>query len=127
MENKKKFDIVQKVIDDTHYYWVDGEFYPSVTHILDVAAPKEYGLLSFFKNNTPEDIEYIKKTTADRGSLVHALVESLLNGEEVPLKDYPRDVQKSVFSFYEWFNEYKPTKNISEHMVASKKYRYAGT
>lgn len=120
-------NIIQKMVDDTHYYWVDGEFMPSVSHILDVAAPKEYGLINFFKNNTAEDIEEISSKAKENGSSVHDACEKLLNGIEIPLKDYPIKAKKALVSFYEWYNVYLPKSLITEQMVASKVFKYAGT
>lgn len=120
-------NIVRKEIDTSHYYWVDGEFYPSVTRILDVAAPKEIGLINFFKQNTPEDIESISNKALDNGSVVHDACSKLLNGEEIPLKDYQLKAKKAISSFYNWFETYKPSDVASEQTVASVVYRYAGT
>jgi len=120
-------NIVLKMVDDSHFYYVDGEFYPSVTRILDLAAPKEYGLLNWFKNNTAEDIEAISNEAKGNGSTVHDGCEKLLNGIEIPLKDYTIKAKKALWSFYQWYLLNKPTKLITEHSVASVKYRYAGT
>jgi hypothetical protein len=120
-------NIIQKMVDDTHYYWVEGNFYPSVSHILDMAAPKEYGLINFFKQNTPEEIEDISGKAKENGSLVHDACEKLLNGIEIPLKDYSIKAKKALVSFYEWYNAFKPTSLITEQMVASNIYKYAGT
>jgi CRISPR/Cas system-associated exonuclease Cas4 (RecB family) len=120
-------NIVQKMVDDQHFYWVDGEFMPSVTHILDVAAPKEFGLINFFKQNTPEEIDDISTKAKDNGSLVHDSCEKLLNGVEVPIKDFQLKAKKALMSFTSWYDTFKPTKMSTEQMVASKKYKYAGT
>ena len=48
-----KFEIVRKEIDDSHYYFVDGEFYPGVTSILEEAAPVPYALKQWFKITMP--------------------------------------------------------------------------
>lgn len=131
---KIKYNIVQKMVDDTHYYWVDGEFFPSVTRILDVAAPKEYGLINWFKNNTAEDIEAKSKEAVDNGTLVHDACEKLLNGIEISIKDYPVRAKKALMSLASedsqklgWFETYKPTNITTEQMVASKELKYAGT
>lgn len=120
-------DIVKKTIDDSHYYFVDGEFYPSVTRILDEAAPKEYGLLNFFKNNTPEEIEEVASKAKTNGTLVHDLCEQLLNGVEVDIRELDAKQKKTLVSFVQWFEEYKPTEYRTEHTVASKTLRVAGT
>jgi len=124
---QNNMEIVKKTINDSHYYFVDGIFYPSVTHILDVAGPKEYGLLNFLRNNTAEESERIKNQTAARGSVVHSYIERLLNGLEVNISKEPSDVQERVCRFAEWFLVYKPTNFASEQIVASVKMRYAGT
>jgi len=122
-----KFSIIQKEIDNTHFYWVDDEFMPSVSHILDIAAPKEYGLLNFFKQNTPEEIEEKSNAGKENGSIVHDACEKLLNGIEIPLIDYSLRAKKALLSFYEWYNTYLPKSLITEQMVASKINKYAGT
>jgi len=122
-----KYSIIKKEVDNTHFYWVDDEFMPSVSRILDVAAPKEFGLLNFFKQNTPEDIEEISGKAKENGSLVHDACEKLLNGIEIPLKDYPLRAKKALLSFFEWYNTTSPKALITEQMVASKQFKYAGT
>jgi hypothetical protein len=120
-------EIIKKIIDDTHYYFVDGEFFPSVTKILDEAAPKEYGLLNFFKTNTPEEIEEISSKAKTNGTLVHDSCEALLNGIEVKIKEMDQKQKKSLVAFVQWFEEHKPTDYKTEHTVASKKLKVAGT
>lgn len=111
-------DIVRKEVDGTHYYFVGDTFYPSVTHILDVAGPKEYGLLNFFKQNTPDEIEKIKTETAGFGTMLHDAFEKLLWGVELNTKDYPERANKILMQFQEWFNILHPTKYLPEHTVA---------
>lgn len=129
MKTVKTIEIVRKEIDATHYYFVDGVWYPGVTSILDEAAPKGYGLLNFFKNNDAESIEKIKEETAEFGSKMHDAYEKLLNGVELNLaKDYPTTKEKKhIISFYTWYNATKPTEIQTEHTIASVKYRFAGT
>lgn len=121
--------IVKKEIDDTHYYFVDGEFYPGVTTILDQACPTPFGLKQFLLNNTAESAEEIKTTAGDFGSKLHSAYEQLLNGIELNLKeDYPKTKEKKhLISFYEWFLGFEPTKVQTEQTVASLTYKYAGT
>lgn len=121
--------IVRKEINDTHYYFVNDEFVPSVSNILDVAGPKEYGLINFFKTNSPEEIEEKSSTAKQKGTLVHDLIERLLNGLEIPLKDYPDAVKKLVAIFNDWYNLYLPTDYSTETVVAcmDDNFKYAGT
>lgn len=120
-------EIVKKTIDDSHYYFVDNEFYPSVTRIIDEAGPKEYGLLNFFKTNTPEDIEDISSAAKKRGSIVHDSCEQLLNGVEIKIKDYDTDIKKKIVTFIKWYEETKPSNYLTEHTIASKTHKFAGT
>jgi hypothetical protein len=119
--------IIKKVIDGTHYYYVDGEFYPAVTRILDVAGPVEYGLRAYFKNNTPEDIEEKSRVSLEKGSLVHDAIEQLLNGVVLPLDNYEDPMKKLIVRFYEWYQTFKPTDYLTEQTIFSLKFKYAGT
>ena len=119
--------IVRKEIDDSHYYWVDGVFMPSVTRILDEAAPKEYGLLNWFKNNTPEDIEATSNAAKKKGTAVHDACEQLLNGIEIRLADYPVESKKLIARFYDWYKLYQPKNYQTEQTVASVSNKFAGT
>ena len=69
--NKAPYEIVRKEIDDSHYYWIDGEFVPGVTSILDQAGPVEFGLRNFWMQNTPEDAKKKSNEALEFGSLVH--------------------------------------------------------
>lgn len=121
--------IVRKEVNDTHYYFVNDEFVPSVSQVLDIAAPKEYGLINFFKTNTSEDIEEKSTIAKQKGTLVHKLIEELLNGIEIPLSDYPDAVKKLVAIFYDWYNLYLPKDYSTESVVAcmEENFKYAGT
>src|SRR6266567_6238652 len=90
-----QISIVRKEIDNTHYYFVNEEWYPGVTSILDEAAPMGYGLRNFLLTNTPESAQEIKDTTAGLGSKLHDAYEKLLNGEELSLiRDYTTTKEK---------------------------------
>lgn len=129
MEDKKLPNIVKKELDDSHYYFVNGEFFPGVTTILDEACPTPYGLKQFFLNNTAESAEEIKTTTGEFGSKLHNAYEQLLNGVELNLKDdYPKlKEKKHLISFYDWYREFQPENTQTEQTVASLTYKYAGT
>jgi hypothetical protein len=99
--------------DETHIYLINGERYPSITQVT--------GMLS--------DVSRIPKQVLEaagaRGRAVHAACESLNKGV-APLisPEY-----KLYFNGYKKFlseTAYKPIKNMSEVMIVSMKYRYAG-
>lgn len=127
--NTQPIEIVRRELDTEHYYWVNGEFFPGVTKILDEAAPTPYALKQFFINNNSQEIAEIKESTGGFGSKLHDAYEKLLNGVELNLKDdYPTTKEKKhLASFYEWYQEVKPTNLQTEQTVASLTHRYAGT
>ena len=127
----KQINIVRKEIDDTHYYWVNGEFFPGVTRILDEAAPMPYALKQYFLRSTPESAEKKLQITGDFGSLIHATIERLLLGEEINLEEeFPATkAKKHLCSFVAWFDDFKPDVDTiqTEHTIASLTHKYAGT
>lgn len=124
------FEVIRKEIDDSHYYWIDGEFVPGVTTILE-SGPVSYGLKSFWQGNTAEEANKKMNDAADFGTLMHDAYERLLNGEELDLVNDFKDIKakKHLMSFHNWFHEFKPdVKTIkTEHVIGSKKYKYGGT
>lgn len=121
--------IIRKEVDDSHFYFVDDNFSPGVTSILDEAAPVAYSLKQFMLNNSAEAAEDIKNTTGAFGTKMHKAYEALIEGVKLDLKNgYPNKKEKMhLASFKQWFIDYKPTKLLSEQVVASKTFNYAGT
>lgn len=128
-QTNKPIEIVRKEVDDSHYYFVNGEYYPGVTTILDEAAPMPYGLRRWLLTNTQESADETLAITGALGSKLHDAYEQLVRGKELDLVNhYPTIKEKKhIASFYAWFNEVKPTNLDAEHTVASLKYKYAGT
>jgi hypothetical protein len=129
---KAPFQIVKKEIDDSHYYWIDGEFVPGVTTILDEAAPVAFGIRNFWISNTAEESSKKSNEAKEFGSLIHDAIERLLNGEELNLTSPEYNftkVKKHLMSFHNWFHEFNPDIDSiqSEQIVGSKEYKYAGT
>jgi len=123
--------IQRKEFGEGHYYWVDGEHYPRVTKILEVAAPVPLALRQYLLRSTPETAEKKLQETGDLGSLVHQAIERLLHGEELNLKEeFPSSVVKNhLLAFSRWFENFRPEIETiqTEQVVASRRYRYAGT
>lgn len=128
--------IVRKEVDDSHYYFVDGEYFPGVTTILDEAAPVPYELKQWFIKNSQEDIQSKKEEALGFGSKMHDAYEKLASGFELNLKENYRNTRekKHLASFVNWFNMYKPTVLNVEFTVAYKgtlpagqPFCYAGT
>lgn len=123
--------IVRIEQDGTHYYYVNDEFYPSVTRILDEAGPVPWALKNWMLTNTPESADEIKKATADFGTLMHDAYQRLLLGDEVNLEEDFTDTKskRNIMSFHRWFYKFAPdAKTIqAEHTVASVSHKFAGT
>lgn len=121
---------IELIEDDTHYYRVDNEWFPSVSTILQKGAPTPYALLEWFKNMPPEYIQNRKDTAADRGSAVHAAIERALHREVIKKEEFPdEDDQKVLAGFQNFMSIFQPSYKLEEveMMVASGKYKYAGT
>ncbi len=122
--------IERKEINDSHFYWVDGEFFPSVTKILNY-APVEFGLIEFWKNNSKEDSDKILEMAGNRGSAIHDACERLLRLEKLELtREFPRrDDQKILVAFTNFVARFHPEikPDDIEKKVASAEFKYAGT
>lgn len=127
---RKNADIIRYELDTNHYYYIGGVGYvPGVTTILDEAGPVGYGLREFWKNNTKAEGEQLFNEAGEFGTKMHDAYEQLLEGFELNLvDDYPTTREKdAVLRFADWFNVAKPTNFLSELVVASTKYKFAGT
>lgn len=122
-------EIVKKEIDDSHYYWVDGEYYPGVTSIIEEGAPTGWQLKQFFIRNSADEIRRKQEESLEFGSSIHAAIERLLAGEQVDLVNDFRSSRgkKTLMSFHDWFHLVSPKDFESELVVASKEMKYAGT
>jgi len=71
--------IVEQV-DYVRWYWVEqcGEWFPSVTSVLDRGFPKAPFLINWFKKNTPEFIEAKSSEGKEKGTEAHGLIERVI-------------------------------------------------
>lgn len=122
-------EVIRFDTDIEHYYWINGKFVPAVSRILNDAAPVGFGLREFWKTNTKEESENILRTAGDFGSKIHDACEKLLKGLELNLlEDYAtKPEKKCLTAFADWFQKYAPENFEAEQVVASKKFKYAGT
>lgn len=120
--------IVRKEVDDTHFYYVNDKFVPSVTKILQEAMPTPYALRQWIGDVGNEKAEEKLNKASERGTALHEACEKLLMGQEINLKeDFPDDTDKKVLvGFVNWAAEFKPIVHHIEIQVASE-LGFAGT
>lgn len=116
---------------DARFYYADGNFYPSVTTILE-AYPKDAAYFKWIKE-VGTDADAIRDEAGRRGSVVHELTERYDNGEEVSLLNMDGNLQ---FKMSEWamFERYvdfvtrfKPDYVMNEQNFVSARLGFAGT
>ena len=118
-------------LDKRYYKRAENLYYPSVTTVLQY-MPKN----KFFENwlkDVGHNAELILQKAGKEGTQVHEAIESLLKGEEVEWIDnygnakYSLEVWGMIIKFYDFWNTYKPDLILSEALVYSDEYKFAGT
>jgi CRISPR/Cas system-associated exonuclease Cas4 (RecB family) len=127
MNKLYKPEIVKKVIDDTHYYYVDGVFKPSVTKILQEAMPMPFALRQWIGEVGNDKAKEKLEKAGERGTAIHNACEDLLRGIEIDLTQFPLESDKKcLVAFKNWCAEYQPEVVEIEKTLASQS-GYAGT
>lgn len=129
-----------------HSYYIDGEKADGVTTLLGDGLAKP-ALINWAANTTAayavdrwdelgaltvsERLERLKKAryedldkAARRGTEVHDLAERLVQGLEV---DVPDELAGHVESYVKFLDDFEPEPILVETVVASRRWRYAGT
>ncbi|MDA1334453.1 MAG: hypothetical protein O2794_00355 [bacterium] len=106
-------------------YEVNGTWYPRVTRILDV-IPKPALKYFFREMGSQEAADKVTKKSAEEGTLVHEMCQSLAVGENVHV---PESVAPSVFAFYDFYkkNNIHFHPEFIEKTIWSVEHKYAGT
>lgn len=116
---------------DARFYYAEGNFYPSVTTILE-AYPKDAAYFKWIKE-VGTDADAIRDEAGRRGSVVHELTELYDKGAEVSLLNMDGNLQ---FKMSEWamFERYvdfttrfKPEYIMNEQNFVSARLGFAGT
>jgi ATP-dependent exoDNAse (exonuclease V) beta subunit len=116
---------------DHRFYKRNGEYYPSVTSILQ-AMPKGKFFESWLKD-VGHNADIIVAKAADEGTQTHDLIERYLKGEKLEFIDEnghikcPFKVWEMVLKFDDFWTKHKPTLIESEIHLFSDKYKFAGT
>lgn len=118
-------------LDNRVYERKEGEYYPSVTTILQY-FPKDKFFETWMKD-VGHNADLIMRRAGDEGTQVHQAVEELLRGNEVDWMDdygnarYSLTVWEMIIKFTNFFKEYNPNVIAMEKFVFSDEYKYAGT
>jgi hypothetical protein len=141
--------------EKNHRYKVDGEYFPSVTTIIDSVVPKNLSWWAMVVGvnatcalirqgyATPEDdpenivtairenklsVYHIRDEKGEEGTAVHQAADRYVKTGEIPqLKDYSADVQPKIKALANFLLDVRPKILKSEERVASLVHKYAGT
>lgn len=129
--NNFKLSGNQITFTDNRFYELNGNFYPSVTTILQ-AYPKDAGFYKWLKD-VGNDADAVRDAAGERGTTVHKLTEQYDDGLEVSLISEDGRLnfamqEWSMFERYVNFRERFPMNILaSEMMLISEKFEEAGT
>jgi hypothetical protein len=116
-------------LDLEHYYYGDGEFFVSLTHVLDIGAPFPEGLRQWLRVTDADDSMERLNMAKDRGTKLHNALEGLVKGFELYLADdYPTTYEKdAIVTFIRTMRFLQPTDLRTELIVADPKLKVGGT
>ena len=116
---------------DSRFYRREGNYYPSVTSVLNY-FPKNQFFHSWLKD-VGHNSDIIASKAAGEGTQVHNAVDDFLNGKEITWIDefgnakYNLDVWRMILRFADFWNTHKPEVIAAEYHLFSDEYKYAGT
>ncbi len=124
---KNKYVIKDNKVEyqDSRFYVLNGEYYPSVTTILS-CYPKEYFFFEWLKNNGANS-EIIRDKAAEVGSNVHKAIEEFLKGQELNFEHYTIDEWALINKAFDFFSRYKFTNIETEFNLVRPDLGYGGT
>jgi hypothetical protein len=118
-------------LDQRFYKTETGEYYPSVTSILNF-YPKN-GFFHAWLKDVGHNSDIIARKAADEGTQVHNAIEAFLEGKEIKWMDdrghanYSLDVWRMILRFTEFWKTFNPELIASEIHLLSHEHKYAGT
>ena len=116
---------------DSRFYRREGNYYPSVTSVLNY-FPKNQFFHSWLKD-VGHNSDIIASKAAGEGTQVHTAVDNFLNGQEITWIDeygnakYNLDVWRMILRFADFWNTHKPELIATEYHLFSDEHKYAGT
>ena len=124
-------DAKQITLPDSRYYLRNGEYYPSITYILQYYPKGKY--FEDWLKQVGNNADYIVRKAAEDGTQTHGLCESYLNGEELnflsPSGDprYDANIWQMFLRFVEFWETFKPILIETEVHLFSDEWKVAGT
>jgi hypothetical protein len=124
-------DHKQITLPDSRYYRRNGEYYPSITHVLS-CYPKGKHFEEWLKN-MGRSADYIVRKAAEDGTQVHEMIEEYLEGKEMNFLNqygtpqYNPDIWQMFLRFVDFWETYKPELIDQEIHLYSDTLKVAGT
>ena len=124
-------DHKQITLPDSRYYRRNGEFYPSITYVLNCYPKGKY--FQDWLKKVGHSADWIVKKASEEGTKVHEMIEEYFTGVELNYlnKDgYPKmdpNVWQMFLRFVDFWETYKPTLIETEVHLFSEELKVAGT
>lgn len=106
---------------------IDGLWFPRVTSIIDILAKE--GLLRYYADHRSlQDAKKSLRNAANRGIMVHNVVEEIFKGNKVNI---PSSIEPSIKAFQDWRSKHSVVVHDPQHdiekRIFDKEYYYSGT
>jgi hypothetical protein len=124
-------DSKQITLPDSRYYLRNGEYYPSITYILQYYPKGKY--FEDWLKQVGNNADYIVRKAAEDGTQVHNLCESYLNNEELNFLSlsgdpkYDVNIWQMFLRFVEFWETFNPILIETEVLLFSDEWKVAGT
>ena len=124
-------DHKQITLPDSRYYRRNGEYYPSITYVLN-SYPKGKHFQDWLKK-VGHSADWIVKKASEEGTKVHEMIEDYFTGKELTYlnrEGYPKmdpRVWQMFLRFVDFWETHKPTLIETEVHLFSEELKVAGT
>ena len=124
-------DANQITLPDSRYYRRNGEYYPSITHVLG-SYPKGKHFEEWLKN-MGRSADYIVRKAGEDGTKVHEMIEEYLEGKEMNFLNpsgYPQhdpNIWQMFLRFVDFWEVHQPELIDQEIHLYSDTLKVAGT